>query len=76
MASVLWSRSAMNSISSPKRRTSCPLSFSAAPRIPKSLADAVENPRRGAPDRLDAVVVGSDAVDEIQRVGRLLAVQI
>ena len=33
------------------------------------LSDMVENPRGGPPNRLNPVVVGGDAVDEIQRVG-------
>ena len=39
------------------------------------LSGRVENPRRGAPDRLHAVVVGSDAVDEVQRVRIALGVR-
>ena len=72
MASMLWSRKAMNSVSSPKRRTSWPLSFSAAPRMPKFSPAWFENLRRGSRDRLHPVVVGGNAVDEIQRVRAVL----
>src|SRR5271165_3869177 len=39
------------------------------------LSDFIENPRRCAPDRLNPVIVGGDAVDEIQRLGGIGAVE-
>ena len=53
MASVLWSRSAWNSISSPNRRTSCPLSRSFGAEDAEILAEAAEDAGGRAPDRLD-----------------------
>ncbi len=38
-------------------------------------SDVVENPGGGASDRLHAVVVGSNAVDEIKGVGAVLSVE-
>ena len=37
------------------------------------LSDVIENLRRGPPNRLHPVIVGSDAVDEIQSVGAVAA---
>ena len=75
MASVLWSRSAMEQHL-----------LAEAPDIVSAVAllraedaevavETAEDARGGAPDRLDPIVVGGDAVDEVQRVRAAAAVQ-
>ena len=68
MASVLWSRKRHEERLFAEAPDIVAAVFFRCAEDSEILSDVVENPRGRPPNRLNAVVVGRDAVDKVQRV--------